>query len=233
MSQPFKLLRLQQIDSQLDKKKARLFEIQETLNDNRELRDLQTRVDLTKSKLEESQKSLNQAEKLVFAQRVKIEQTEATLYSGKITNPKELQDLQNEASALKRYLSILEDRQIEAMIVVEEAESQYILASSDLKEFSKRVSQTNHQLIVEGDEINNSVQRIEAERIATVSSISEEDIKLYERLRKLRRGVAVATVVDNTCSACGSTLSASLLQAAHTANQLTLCESCGRIIYSG
>jgi predicted nucleic acid-binding Zn-ribbon protein len=56
---------------------------------------------------------------------------------------------------------------------------------------------------------------------------------MYEQLRKLKRGVAVATVADNSCAACGSTLSSAQLHAAKSPNQLTRCESCGRILYGG
>ena len=48
---------------------------------------------------------------------------EKRLYSGTVTNTKELQDLQDEGVALKRRIVALEDRQLEAMIAQEDAET--------------------------------------------------------------------------------------------------------------
>ena len=122
MSQPFKLFRLQQLDSQLDQGRGRLREIEATLNDSAALNQAQERASQAEAGLVTAQKTLNRAEENVQAQQIKIEQTEAALYGGKVRNPKELQDLQNESAALKRFLDTLEERQLEALIAVEEAE---------------------------------------------------------------------------------------------------------------
>ena len=62
---------------------------------------------------------MKQSEAEVEKQRIKIEQTEASLYGGHVHNPKELQDLQKDVASLKRHLETLEERQLEAMLVVE------------------------------------------------------------------------------------------------------------------
>ncbi|MFN2235225.1 MAG: C4-type zinc ribbon domain-containing protein [Anaerolineales bacterium] len=48
----------------------------------------------------------------------------------------------------------------------------------------------------------------------------------------MRAGVAVAKVEDRACKACGSTLTASLNQAARSPSQIVFCDSCGRILYA-
>ena len=62
-------------------------------------------------------------EEEVREQQIKIEQNQSRLYSGKVTNPKELQDLQAEAEAFKRQLSLHENRQLEKMMALEERQS--------------------------------------------------------------------------------------------------------------
>jgi predicted nucleic acid-binding Zn-ribbon protein len=213
MSQTFKLYRLQQIDSQLDRIRARLREIEAALQEDQAIKEAQKNLDQAAQHLEAQRKSLQQAEEQVREQRLKIEQTEATLYSGKIHNPKELQDLQNETAALKRYRSTLEDRQIEVMIAVEEAEA----GQSESKQAS----------------LNAELGHLETEREAAARSIEAADLTLYNQLRQQRRGVAVAKVSDKACSACGSTLNASLLHAARSPSQIVRCDACGRILYGG
>ena len=233
MSQSFKLFRLQQIDSQLDRIRARLQEIEAALIEDLALRQAQQRAQMADEALGAEQKLLRRAEENVHDQRIKIEQTEATLYGGKVRNPKELQDLQNETAALKRYLSVLEDRQLEVMMTVEQAEAAHQAALADLEEVRELFARQHQDLAAERDVLLMDLARVEAERQAAASSIPAADISLYEKLRQQRRGIAVAKVTDKACSACGSTLNAALLHAARSPNQITRCDMCGRILYGG
>ena len=233
MSIPFKLYRLQQIDSQLDWTRARLKEIANELASDEELRQAQAHADEAQKNLQTAQKALRQAEANVSGQRVKIEQTEAALYGGRVQNPKELQDLQNEVAALKRYLTVLEDRQLEAMLSEEESTSNDKLARMDLDKVMAEHELHCKDLLVEKTRLEKDVVRHEQDRQAAASTVSAADLQFYEQLRQKRRGVAVALVTDRACSACGSTLSAALWQAAHSPNQITRCEACGRILYTG
>ncbi len=233
MSESFKLYRLQQIDSHLDQAHTRLREIDRLLEDKRELEESQSVADRASQEVEAAQKAVRKADENVKANKLKIEQTEATLYGGKERNPKALQDLQHEAEALKRYQSTLEDRLLDAMIALEEAEDRYAEARAAWERTKEKFAIQEISLNEERSKLLAEVQRLENEREAAARSISAPDLSLYEQLRKQRRGLAVALVVDRACSACGSTLSASQLHAARSPNQLTRCDSCGRILYGG
>lgn len=233
MSRSFQLFRLQQIDSQIDTARNRLHEIQIALNEDEALRQAKQQAQAAEDHLAAERKLLRRAEEAVQAQRVKIEQTESTLYGGKVRNPKELQDIQNEAAALKRFLSNLEDRQLEGMLRVEEAEEQQAVAEKHLEEVQLQAAQKNSSLVVEQESLVKETGRLETERSATADSIAEEDLTMYMKLRQQRRGVAVAKVSDNACSACGSTLNAALLHMARSPSQIVRCDVCGRILYGG
>lgn len=233
MSQPFKLFRLQQLDSQLDQGRNRLREIETALNDNAALNKAKQSAAKAEAELSSAHKVLQRAEEAVQAQNIKIEQTETTLYGGTVRNPKELQDLQNESAALRRYLDTLEERQLEALIAAEERDEEYNKAVVNLSKITAETEKLNLQLISEKENLLKEINRLEGERQAAATGIPQADLNLYERLRQQRRGVAVAKVNINVCSACGSSLNAALLQAARSPNQLSRCESCGRILYSG
>ena len=231
MSQPFKLFRLQQIDSQIDKSKARLREIEIELQEDSELRQANQRLEQARQLMHTIEKALQKAEADVLAQRIKIEQTEAALYGGKVRNPKELQDLQHESAALKRYQSTLEDRQLEIMLTMEEAEAELHSAASNQQTAQSNYSDKNASLLEEQAALLRDIDRDENERHAAIEGIPQTDLQIYQQLRQQRRGIAVAKVVDRTCSACGSTLNTGLLSAAHSPTQLTHCDTCGRILY--
>lgn len=232
MSAPFKLYRLQQIDLQLDRAHARLQEIEAALRQEGALRAAEQRAEAAEQALNARAAALRRAEQDVQAHRIKIEETEAALYGGRIRNPKELQDLQNESAALKRYLAVLEDRQLEAMLAIEEAEKEHAEASANLEAVRRQVSAQNASLVAEQNSLLKEIERQQAERQAAAGAIQPEDLQTYEWLRVQRNGVAVARVADRACSACGSTLSAALLSAARSPNQITRCSTCRRILYA-
>ncbi len=233
MSQPFKLFRLQQVDSQLDQVRARLHEIELILSDNAALRQAQENERRAEQAWVDAQKALRHAEQEVQAQRIKIEQTDASLYGGKIRNPKELQDLQRELASLKRHITVLEDRQLENMLAVEDAEAGH-QSASQAREAAHLQAETQHALLsAEQNTLLHRVSGLESERQAIDNSIEKEDMQLYEQLRQQRRGVAVAKVTEKTCAACGSTLTPGQIQAAHSPTQISRCTFCGRILYAG
>jgi predicted nucleic acid-binding Zn-ribbon protein len=233
MSRSFKLYRLQQIDSQLDWLNGRLQEIEAALKEDSVLRQAEESARKAEDDLQRARKVLRTAEENVLQQRTKIEQNESTLYSGKMHNPKELKDLEKEVEALKRFLSVLEDRQLEAMMSEEEAVSNYQIIAAELEKVRAQFQMEAGELALEKDKLGKDVIRLEEERRISASAVDAEDLVLYTNLREKRRGVAVAKVVDRACSACGSTLNTSLLDAVHSPNQLNLCDTCGRILYTG
>lgn len=233
MSQPFKLYRLQQIDSQIDQTRARLHETGIALNDSTEVRQAEAaRVEMDHA-LHKARQALRVVEEEVKAVQLKLEQTESTLYGGKVRNPKELQDLQKENAALKRQISAFEDHQLEEMMAVEDIEKKQQQAAAFLGEIQKKDSlQKNHLAEIKANQVK-ELERMESERQATASTISADDLQVYDQIRKLKRGVAVSKVSDNACSSCGSTLTPSQIQAASSPNQLSRCSFCGRILYTG
>jgi hypothetical protein len=233
MSDKFKLFRLQQVDSQLDRVRERLREIAVQLADRRAVELAEREEQSAHRALESARKSLRRAEAEVETQELKIKSTEQKLYGGTIKNPKELADLHNEATALKRYLSVLEDRQLEAMLALDEAQKAHQRAKNHLDHCLREHATRCVSLEAERDKLEKEVARLEEERSNLAVTISAENLRLYETLRKERHGISVARVSgDNTCSACGATLTSKLLQSARSSQAISQCASCKRILYA-
>ena len=233
MSLSFKLFRLQQIDTSLDKGQERLSDINRLLEDDLEIRLAQQKVDHARKKNYESEKNLRLAEENVKQQRIKIERSQAALYGGKISNPKELQDLQHESEALRKYLVTLEDLQLEAMLEMDEAASQLAEAQTSFAVTEDQFSAKKEVLARERSELIHDLEVNESERTAALSNIEAPVVRQYEKFRKQKNGIAVARIVDKTCAACGSTLTASTYSSAKIPTTLTRCDACGRILYAG
>jgi predicted nucleic acid-binding Zn-ribbon protein len=233
MSQISVLYRLQQVDSQLDVANTKLRNIEKVLLDDVSVSDARKIAIQTDEHHKSLLKILRESEAKSYDTRVKIELAEASLYGGKIQNPKELQELQNEIASLKRFLINLEDKQLEAMMQVEESEEKLMWANEGLLEAQKLQIERNAELNGEKTKLLSQIERLESERKATLPTISALDLGLYEQLRKNRNGVAVAKINSRSCTACGTTLTAALIQTTQSTGQLVRCPSCGRILYPG
>jgi predicted nucleic acid-binding Zn-ribbon protein len=233
MTQISILYRLQQIDSQLDNIKLTLQDIAKNLSDNSLVENAQQNFLNAEQNYQAELKRQRESENKSYDVRIKIELSEASLYGGKIQNPKELRDLQNEIASLKRLISTLEDNELEAMMAVEEAESNLTRAKEAMRAVEGKQIERNAILNGEKTKLIGQIERLESERNAALPPILPPDLALYEQLRKARSGVAVVKISSRACGACGATLTAALIQTTQSPGQLVRCPNCGRILYPG
>jgi uncharacterized protein len=232
MSASLGLYRLQQVDTKIDRTRSQLDTIRKTLENNAELNDTLARVEEARTEFLRAKQELKNIEAETESQKLKIEQTESSLYSGKVQNPKELQDLQKEAASLKKYLGTLEERELESMLNTENKESSFNDEKSRLDQIQSRLGSEHKTLLEEQSRLRKDLDRLGEEREASVNPIDQVLLVIYEDLRKQKRGVAVSDFGDSTCASCGSSLNASLQQNARSSKQLAYCPSCGRILYA-
>jgi predicted nucleic acid-binding Zn-ribbon protein len=173
------------------------------------------------------------AEHAVADQQAKLREAETKLYGGTVQNPKELQDLQRDSESLKRHLSTLDDRLLEAMLVQEEADKAVQASSSEVEgKETERVGALD-SLRSESERLRAAVDRHSLEREPVVAGVPPEDLALYERLRQSSGGVAVARVKDGACGVCGLILAASGAQEVRSSAAPVRCRQCGRVLYAG
>ena len=232
MSAALGLYRLQQVDSQIDQIQARLKTIQQTLENDLQLRAASDQFAAAQTKHNQAERALRLSESEVEKQRLKIEQTEASLYGGRVQNPKELQDLQKDAASLKRHLETLEERQLEAMLAIESTENELQSARTELERVQARLKEQHRDLTTESETLRRDLETLNSERQAVVKDIAGQALSVYDQLRQNKRGLAITTIAENSCEACGTTLTASQQQSARSASQLFHCPTCGRILYA-
>ena len=232
MSNALTLYRLQQVDSRLDQIQARLQGIQTALQDSAEFKAARERLEESQANLRNVERALKQAEIDALAQRIKLEQAEASLYGGSIKNPKELKDLEKDVDSLKRRLRELEDVQLEVMMEIESAREGIQKMQDGYNIVHGQVISQNAVLQTEQDSLQKEREQAQAKRLATISGIDAPSLSLYESLREKRRVVAVAAVSDNSCEVCGASMPPGHAQSVRISNQLVHCPMCGRILYS-
>jgi uncharacterized protein len=227
------LYRIQKIDTELDQVNQRLLQIEQTLKNDQELVNANATFQTKQTNHYKALQNLKTVETDVSSLRIKREISEASLYGGKIRNPKELQGLQEEIRTLTRRIEKREDEQLEAMILLEEAEKNLLEAEQNLKQTVAKNTENQSSLKGEQGHLLRAKDRLSIERNAAVSSVNPEILQEYERLRTNKRGLAIAIIIDGTCSSCGATLRPAELQLANSSQSLVYCSSCGRIYYAG
>jgi len=190
-----------------------------------------------------AQASAKEALTQALAQRKKLEldveqwKTRAKKYreqSGSVKTNEAYKALQHEIATAEGEAGNAEDRVLEQMMAVEEAERRVKRLEAELKESEKTIAAEKKQIEGQFEEKKKGWEAATAERRVVAKKIPEDLLELYERIAKKHPGTAMAQVRDGQCKACG------LRALPHTIQQLESdideellrCESCGRILYS-
>ena len=227
----FQLHQLQEIDTARDRLRSEIAALEQHLADRSALAQAEAALQAAADALRAAQKDLRQIEAEAEAVRAKLRRTEDTLYSGRVRNPKELQDLQKEAEALQHLLAMKEDIQLSAMLAAEEAQAAYDAAAAQMEEARHQRLQDEARWGGEREERLKALQKLEARREALIATIPADTLKVYAHLRQKHHGLAVATVTDGACDACGAPLTPDRLRQARSDESLAFCQTCKRILY--
>lgn len=232
MNQIIGFLRLQKVDTRLDQVNIRIKQINRLLEDNKALQQLINQKNEIEENIKSLSKQLEESEQAVLSIQIKYQQEEANLYSGKVKNPKELQDLQAEISSLKRHCANLENIQLQIMINIETFQKDYDSLNLIFESVNNEFLSKNRVLVEEKDLLSKEIDRLNAEKKAAENSVSTEDLTFYNKLRLQRGGVAVSTLSEGACNSCGATLTPAQQQSVKSSEQTFCCPSCGRMLYA-
>ncbi|OGO07902.1 MAG: hypothetical protein A3K46_01230 [Chloroflexi bacterium RBG_13_60_9] len=227
------LFRLQTLDSQIDTHNSRLAEIEAGLSRHPELDRARAEEDAARESLETTRLALRHAEEETRRQQLRITETEKTLYGGGDRNPKELQGLQEEAASLRRYLTILEERQLQAMMQCEDGEKSVSGAQNRREEQERLRGEAENTLHAEQAALQSTLATLGMQREAALSAVSAEDMEKYNGLRHTKRGLAVVRFEGGSCAGCGVAPSTSRVDSARSGQEIIQCGNCGRILYLG
>ncbi|MCD6424793.1 MAG: hypothetical protein J7L35_04765 [Anaerolineales bacterium] len=227
------LYQIQQYNTQIDDSSSRILEINAILIDNDLLIKAQKIRTDAEAVLLGKKKVLTSAETIVGDHSLKIDQNQKKLYSGLVTNPKELEDLQLESESLNKYLSVLEERQLEAMLDMEEAQKEFDAASVEVTSIQTNMDAEHANLLSEKEGLEISISDINAQKESYLSSTEIPDFSTYEALRKSSGGIAVTLMISNSCSSCGANIPSAIAQEARSPTKLAFCPTCKRILHPG
>jgi hypothetical protein len=224
------VIRLQEIDNRLAELAREITALPKHIAEiEKKLVSHERKLDADRAALTANQKERKNSEGDIQTQEQKISKLKDQMLQAKTND--QYRAFQNEIDFCQKEIRRLEDRILELMGESEPLDKNVKAAEVALKTEKIQVEaekqQTRDQTVV----TEKASAELQQERSEIASQISTNTMKLYERVRKGRRGIAVAEVVDGRCSECHMSIRPQFFQDLRRGEQIMSCESCQRILF--
>jgi predicted nucleic acid-binding Zn-ribbon protein len=223
------LMRLQQIDSQLD-------EIRRVRGDlPEEVRDLEDEIagyEVRVRKFDEEIQALNDN---IAARKQAIKDSESLIrkyedQQTNVRNNREYDAITKEIELQRLEIQISEKKIKESYYQIEQKNNEIAGTKQKLEERSKDLDSKNGELQVIVSESEADERQLMAERDEAVKDIEDRLLTAYSRIRmNVRNGLAVVTVKRDACGGCFNTVPPQRQSDIASHKKIIVCEHCGRI----
>ncbi len=221
---------LQNLDLELETGQRRVSEITASLGETEALRQARQAVKAAEDTHRSWLTRVRDLELEIESLSAKISASENRLYSGSVTNPKELSDMQEEVASLRRRCTDLEDKLLEAMVCSEDAEVELGTCRETLVDIESQWQSNQKALTDELSELETRLENARQERQQLRPTIAADDLALYDKLRARHGSITVTTLRDGVCGFCAVAPSSTKLGRIRSGRELLQCSNCGRIL---
>jgi predicted nucleic acid-binding Zn-ribbon protein len=229
------LLRVQERDTGLDRLRYRRSSLPEraAISERRALEsDLTARADATRrdrdATLLEEKRLDDEAQTL--ARRAK--EVDGKLYSGTISSPRELLDMQADIDQLDRHRSVIEEQELEVMERRETLDTELTSLDTELAGVRAELATLETTLQAAEAELDAEIAVEEAARTEEASDVGADLLADFEHIRSQNHGAGVALLVGTTCQGCR--LSIPAIEADRIRHDpeagIATCDNCGAIL---
>ena len=225
-----KLHDVQTRDLELDALDAQKHQTPQVLLDTRaEHRELRARLDERRQQLEQLRKEVRTNElELETLQDRRKSAAASSLTAG---SAKEAAQYQNQELQFATRLEELEGDTLPLMERLEVLQNEVGALENEMAELQPRLDALNAEEEARLSALDAQMQELKRLRDALAGEIDPALLKQYEQVRRSRRGVGLALVVDGQrCGGCNVVLPIHVLQKVKRGG-VTRCPSCGRILW--
>ncbi len=230
MSEVLALYRIQQLELDIIDQTKRIKAIDLQLEDNAGLHEAEAAFETAKAAFDEAVKRANEMSLEIAALIDKKQTSETRLYSGEVTNPKEMQDLQMEIESLARRNDVLDDELLRIISDRDACQATLGECEDALNEIGEERKEENKNLLKEKKSLTAAVKKQLSQRKAAVKDLPVELFKTYNVLRRKRANRPVSVLKDDACTICGIEQNSTVITAINRSTDLVNCQSCGRIL---
>jgi predicted nucleic acid-binding Zn-ribbon protein len=221
---------LQELDIILDRIQGDQDKAEHELDNGEMVGSLESELERDAEWLQETELQ-QQASKLESeSHKERSESLNSQLYGGEITNPRDLESLEREASNVQQLVEQQESALSEIKDQIEAAQTRKTELQSKLEEVRTAWEIRQAELQSAIKELNEKRAGFEGQRSKLTEGLDPSSLQRYEILRKSRGGLAVVKVERGLCQGCRMSLPTHQQQRVRNGNQTVLCSSCGRIL---
>ncbi len=225
------LYQLQQLDLELERVAAEQQVVAKSLQGNARLQELRIEHNSAQQQLRSRLQAQKEAEWALEELTRRLGAQEQRLYSGMVSNPKELNALQQEIQHLRTQQGRQEDTYLEVMEATESLQEESRRKAETLQQAEEAWTRESAAMLARRDQLEVRKQELQARRTQMLTSIDAGFISRYEAMRRAKQGRAISKVEQNSCQWCRVILTPSELQRVRISSQLQTCTNCGRILY--
>jgi predicted nucleic acid-binding Zn-ribbon protein len=226
-----KLLEAQDLDLEIDQLLLHKHEYPQQIEFlKKEMTDLHQSNEDLKAVIAETEESLRDTREEIQAEKENLGNKEKRLLETK-TN-KEYNAVQSEIEQARTRIDNLETEEVELFERLGALEPQQKEQQQKLEESTVANTARIEELEKTLGSIASDVRIREQRREAVLSGVNKRLLAMYLRLRKGRRGIAVARVNKSkfSCTGCNKHLPPQKVMEVRRGNNLIACENCGRIL---
>jgi hypothetical protein len=222
---------LQELDIVLDRVQDEHDRVENELNNGDTVKNLETELERDAELLQETELQQKATKLEADSQKERSESLNSQLYGGEVTNPRDLESLEREASNVLVIVEQQESALAEITVKVEEAQTKKSKLESKLDEAKAAWEIRRTELQASLKELNAEKAGFEGRRSKMTDSLDPSTLERYEALRKTKGGLAVAKVERGLCQGCRMSLPTHQQQRVRSGRQEVLCSSCGRLLF--
>ena len=186
------------------------------------------RVEVDKAALLANGKERKRLEEEIQLQNQKVSKLRDQMLAAK--NNEQYKAFQNEIEFCQAEVRKHEDRILELMAESEPLDKNVKSAERALAEEKKQVEAEKAQAREKTAADEKVLGELQTRRAELATGVSPVILKEYDRLRRARRGIAVAEVAEGRCTACHIGVRPQFMQELRRGDKVMFCESCGRIL---
>lgn len=224
------LIALQQLDTAADAKRKRLAELPASEQAaGARVADAARAVEAAKAALADNQARRRALEKDVAAVDGRLSRFND--HRAAVKTNQEYTALLHEISGAKTEKDGLEDQ---ILLLLEEADvlaAGIQAASAALVEATREADAVRASVTEERTSLEADVAVLMQDRTTQAAHVAPRNLATYEQLFKGRRGIAVAEMAGEICTACQMRLRPHMTQSIRRNDEIVQCESCQRILY--
>ena len=227
-----KLFKIQNASTEkkrLEKQMKLLPQVKELKELKTEIEQSQAEIHKLKSNIDGTKKSLSKEQLVINTMRDKTKALSDHLYSGEITNVKELESAKKNLETEQMKIANLEEKALVLMEKIDGVESKIKAMVKELEIKKARFRDINKGYISQKDNIVKSIREIDEGLDTAKQGLSKELLEAFEtQCRRFTDGRGISLLKNGICTGCHMSVSFDLLKKAKNVNRKIVCDNCGR-----